>query len=385
MRSGLGDSSPALFFGTTGRRRGAQPTESRPGRPHRPSVRRSRRRRRTAWPSESRVGAGALPYRAKEDLLLRVAGNWNVPGGTGWFGSAATCDGISGGRSLPARPSRRLHPRDQPVGLLPGRIDNGCIRLRNDDILALERLMTVSTSLLGGIVALGLLLLVLAFGMGVHPRDWVPKGLRERLSGLWEPSPLYAAADVPTQGTCRIHFESAGRGQAIKRSRCREETVEPGQDEEAAHPEETARKARQTCRSRQAAENLQAAAAGQALRSGETGRSPQAPQAGGCGQARAVGAGQASHRGSDTQTDEKPKPSRRAAARRRAIAAGRRPRADREDCDVLDLRMARWEGRRLLRGRVRASRARLDRRALTTFPLAGRRRPGPRRTWLTRP
>lgn len=50
--------------------------------------------------------------------------------------------------------------------------------------------------LLGGIVALGLLLLVLAFVMGVHPRDWGPKGLRERLGGLWEPSPLYAAADA---------------------------------------------------------------------------------------------------------------------------------------------------------------------------------------------
>ena len=50
--------------------------------------------------------------------------------------------------------------------------------------------------LLGGIVALGLLLLVLAVGMGVQPRDW-PKGLRGRLSGLWEPSPLYAVADVP--------------------------------------------------------------------------------------------------------------------------------------------------------------------------------------------
>ena len=50
-----------------------------------------------------------------------------------------------------------------------------------------------SFPLLGGIVTLGLLLLVLAFGMGVHPRDWVPKGLRERLSALWEPSPLYAA------------------------------------------------------------------------------------------------------------------------------------------------------------------------------------------------
>lgn len=54
-----------------------------------------------------------------------------------------------------------------------------------------------SFPLLGGIVALGLLLLVLAFGMGVRARDRVAKGLRERLSGLWEPSPLYAAADVP--------------------------------------------------------------------------------------------------------------------------------------------------------------------------------------------
>jgi hypothetical protein len=54
-----------------------------------------------------------------------------------------------------------------------------------------------SFPLLGAIAALGLLLLVLAFGMGVHRRDWVPNGLRERLSALWEPSPLYAAADVP--------------------------------------------------------------------------------------------------------------------------------------------------------------------------------------------
>ena len=54
-----------------------------------------------------------------------------------------------------------------------------------------------SSPLLGIILTLGLLLLVLAFGMGVHPRDWrMPKGLRERLSGLWEPSPLYAAADA---------------------------------------------------------------------------------------------------------------------------------------------------------------------------------------------
>jgi hypothetical protein len=45
-------------------------------------------------------------------------------------------------------------------------------------------------------VVLGLVLLVLAFGMGVHPRDRVPKGLRERFSALWEPSPLYAAADA---------------------------------------------------------------------------------------------------------------------------------------------------------------------------------------------
>jgi hypothetical protein len=54
-----------------------------------------------------------------------------------------------------------------------------------------------SFPLLGGVVALGVLLLVLAFGMGVHRRDRVPKGLRERLSALWEPSPLYAAGDVP--------------------------------------------------------------------------------------------------------------------------------------------------------------------------------------------
>lgn len=53
-----------------------------------------------------------------------------------------------------------------------------------------------SSPLLGIILMLGVLLLVLAFGMGVHPRDWrVPKRLPERLSGLWEPSPLYAAAD----------------------------------------------------------------------------------------------------------------------------------------------------------------------------------------------
>jgi hypothetical protein len=55
-----------------------------------------------------------------------------------------------------------------------------------------------SSPLLGITLTLGVLLLVLAFGMGVHPRDWrMPKGLRERFSGLWEPSPLYAAADVP--------------------------------------------------------------------------------------------------------------------------------------------------------------------------------------------
>jgi hypothetical protein len=53
-----------------------------------------------------------------------------------------------------------------------------------------------SSPLLGIILTLGVLLLVLAFGMGVHPRDWrVPERLRDRLSGLWEPSPLYAAAD----------------------------------------------------------------------------------------------------------------------------------------------------------------------------------------------
>jgi len=47
-----------------------------------------------------------------------------------------------------------------------------------------------------GVVAVGLLLLVLAFGIGVHPRDWVPKGLRERLSAPWEPSTFYAGADA---------------------------------------------------------------------------------------------------------------------------------------------------------------------------------------------
>jgi hypothetical protein len=50
--------------------------------------------------------------------------------------------------------------------------------------------------LLGGFVGLGLLLLVLAFGMGVHPRDRMSRELRERFSRLWEPSPLYAAADA---------------------------------------------------------------------------------------------------------------------------------------------------------------------------------------------
>ena len=56
-----------------------------------------------------------------------------------------------------------------------------------------------SSPLLGIILTLGLILLVLAFGMsiGVRPREWrMPKGLRERLSGLWESSPLYAAADA---------------------------------------------------------------------------------------------------------------------------------------------------------------------------------------------
>ena len=53
-----------------------------------------------------------------------------------------------------------------------------------------------ASPLLGIILTLGVLLLVLAFGMGIHARDWVPKGLRERLSALWEPSPLYAAADA---------------------------------------------------------------------------------------------------------------------------------------------------------------------------------------------
>jgi hypothetical protein len=53
-----------------------------------------------------------------------------------------------------------------------------------------------SVPFLGIILTLCLLLLVLAFGMGVHHRDWVPKGLRERWSGLWEPSPLYAAAEA---------------------------------------------------------------------------------------------------------------------------------------------------------------------------------------------
>jgi len=39
-----------------------------------------------------------------------------------------------------------IHGTNWP-DLLPGRIDNGSIRLRNDDILALERLMPVSTPL----------------------------------------------------------------------------------------------------------------------------------------------------------------------------------------------------------------------------------------------
>jgi hypothetical protein len=53
--------------------------------------------------------------------------------------------------------------------------------------------------LLGIILAFGLVLLVLAFGMGGHPRDWrVPGGLRTRFSAVWKATPrhLLAVANV---------------------------------------------------------------------------------------------------------------------------------------------------------------------------------------------
>ena len=39
-----------------------------------------------------------------------------------------------------------IHGTNRP-DLLPGRVSHGCIRLRNDDIMALERLMPVGTPL----------------------------------------------------------------------------------------------------------------------------------------------------------------------------------------------------------------------------------------------
>ena len=77
----------------------------------------------------------------------------------------------------------------------------------------------------------------------------------------------------------------------------------------------------------------------------------------------------------DTTAEEKPKPSYQSTARRRAIQAGRHRCPEPEEAHLLDLRVAGWTGRRLLRGSPRAPRSRLDRRTLAPVLLAGRRHP----------
>jgi lipoprotein-anchoring transpeptidase ErfK/SrfK len=57
------------------------------------------------------------------------------------FGTTARSETLT---DWPAGGYVGIHGTDRPE-LLPGRVSHGCIRLRNEDILALEQLMPIGT------------------------------------------------------------------------------------------------------------------------------------------------------------------------------------------------------------------------------------------------
>ena len=95
---------------------------------------------------EARVGVGRPEYPTPtgefyiRNKLTRYANPFYGPVA---FGTSARSPTLT---DWPAGGFVGIHGTNRP-DLLPGRISHGCIRLRNDDILALERLMPVGTPL----------------------------------------------------------------------------------------------------------------------------------------------------------------------------------------------------------------------------------------------
>lgn len=100
-----------------------------------------------------------------------------------------------------------------------------------------------SAPLLEIILTLGVLLLVLAFGMSVHPRGRrAPKRLRERLSVLWEPSPLYRAAEVPGSAPSGLVSKASAAAKRSNRADLEKKRSSPDKAKRLPTPKKPPRK-----------------------------------------------------------------------------------------------------------------------------------------------
>ena len=102
------------------------------------------RRGRVVMTAPVGVGTAAAPTPAGEFYVRNRLTRYRSPAyGPIAFGTSARSPTLT---DWPAGGFIGIHGTDQPQ-ILPGRVSHGCIRLRNDDILRLARLMPVGTPL----------------------------------------------------------------------------------------------------------------------------------------------------------------------------------------------------------------------------------------------
>ncbi len=102
------------------------------------------RGKRAIFRADVGIGRAAAPTPAGEFYVRNKLTEFSNPAyGPVAFGTSARSDVLT---DWPAGGFIGIHGTDEPE-LLPGRVSHGCIRLRNEDILRLARLMPVGTPL----------------------------------------------------------------------------------------------------------------------------------------------------------------------------------------------------------------------------------------------